>query len=118
MKSKIDLGKRIPKSVIPRLSFYYRILVEFKEKYLSSVQLARRAGFTDAQVRRDLAYFGQFGTRGKGYDVDALKQALSEILGIDRTWSVGVIGVGNLGTAFIKYRGFGKQGFNIVAGFD
>jgi redox-sensing transcriptional repressor len=69
-------------------------------------------------VRRDLAYFGSFGKRGVGYDIAALQQSLRSILGIDRQWSIALLGVGNLGTAMLSYPGFAAQGFHIVAAFD
>jgi len=79
---------------------------------VSSRRLAADLGLTDAQVRRDLNYFGQFGTSGRGYEVRRLEQTLSRILGIyGRTWRVALVGVGNLGSALLAYRGFRQRGF-------
>jgi Zn-dependent protease len=75
-------------------------------------------GFTDAQVRKDLAYFGHFGYPGIGYRCEELIQAIRHILGTDKAWSVAMVGVGNLGRALLGYRGFGNQNFRIVAAFD
>jgi redox-sensing transcriptional repressor len=85
---------------------------------LSSEKMSRLTGFTAAQVRRDLAYFGSFGKRGVGYDITELQQSLRHILGINHPWSMALVGVGNLGTALLSYRGFSSQGFHIVAAFD
>lgn len=113
MKSKIS------RSVIPRLSVYYRALILYKQGgVISSSKLSELTGYTAAQIRKDLAYFGQFGTPGKGYVVSDLKKKILEILGIDRRWNVALIGIGNLGTALLSYRGFKEQGFNIAAAFD
>src|SRR3989339_204911 len=111
--------KKIPANVIPRLSRYYRALYEHSQQpWVSSSVLSEYTGFTAAQIRKDLGYFGQFGSPGKGYDVEELKNSIRQILGLDRTWNAAVIGVGNLGTALLGYRGFKDQGFNIVAAFD
>jgi redox-sensing transcriptional repressor len=75
-------------------------------------------GINDAQVRKDLAFFGQFGCPGIGYRVEELIAALRRILGIDRVWPTAMVGLGNLGRALIKYRGFRSRGFHIVALFD
>jgi redox-sensing transcriptional repressor len=84
----------------------------------SSNQLGVRLGFTDAQVRKDLAHFGQFGHPGVGYRCDELIAEIRKILGTDRKWSVALMGVGNLGRALLGYRGFESQGFRIAAAFD
>lgn len=111
--------KHIPPLAIPRLSLYYRALLESRETHLiSSEEMASITGFGAAQVRRDLTYFGQFGIPGRGYQVKELKKALVGILGLDREWNVGLVGVGNLGRALLSYQGFQKQGMKIVAAFD
>lgn len=111
--------KQVPRLVIPRLSIYYRVLIENPEnEVMSSEEISGLTGFSAAQVRRDLAFFGQFGVPGKGYDVEGLKTILSSILGLDQTWNVAILGVGNLGTALLGYKGFRKQGLQIVAAFD
>lgn len=110
---------RISPSVIPRLSVYYRALSAYKESsVISSDRLSELTGRTAAQIRRDIAYFGQFGTPGRGYVVEELKKRILEILGIDKLWNVALIGVGNLGSALLSYKGFKDQGFNIIAVFD
>jgi redox-sensing transcriptional repressor len=112
---------RIPEMTIRRLSVYTRCLLQLEEdgvKTVSSQELAERFGLNSAQVRKDLAYFGEFGVRGIGYYVAGLKAELQRILGLDREWPVALIGYGNLGSALFHYRGFARQGFRIVAIFD
>lgn len=111
----------IPKTVSQRLSQYLRILEDCLQRdigTISSKKLADRLELTAAQVRKDLAYFGQFGFPGVGYKVEHLIAQIRRILGTDRGWSVALIGVGRLGTALLRYRGFEKQGFQIKAIFD
>lgn len=111
----------VPKAVVNRLSLYLRELQHLLrdgKATVSSSQLGQVLGFTDAQVRKDLAYFGHFGHPGVGYRCDELIEAIRSILGTDRKWTVAMVGVGNLGRALLGYRGFASQGFNIVAAFD
>jgi len=111
----------IPIPAVRRLSLYLRQLDGFKRsdrKTISSKQLGESLGLTDAQVRKDLAYFGQFGHPGIGYSVDELIGRLRHILGTDRTWNVLLVGAGNLGRALAAYNGFDAKGFNLVAVFD
>ena len=111
----------IPKAAVFRLSLYLRELSGLHDKGIetvSSSKLATLLGLTSAQVRKDLAYFGQFGYPGLGYDVQKLIGELKRILGTDRVWDVVLIGCGNLGRALASYRGFRKQGFQIVGVFD
>ena len=106
---------------IRRLSVYTRCLLQLEEdgiKTISSQELAERFNLNSAQVRKDLAYFGEFGVRGIGYYVSGLKAELQKILGLDREWAVALVGLGNLGAALFRYKGFGRQGFRIVAIFD
>ena len=106
---------------IRRLSIYTRCLLQLEEdnvKTISSQELAERFNLNSAQVRKDLAYFGEFGVRGIGYYVTGLKHELQRILGLDRTWPVVLVGFGNLGSALFHYRGFGSQGFRIAAIID
>lgn len=110
-----------PKAVVSRLSFYLRELQNLAgdgTTTVSSSQLARRLGLTDAQIRKDLAYFGHLGYPGVGYRCDELIAKIKSILGTDRSWPVALIGVGNLGRALLRYKGFEKQGFRITAAFD
>lgn len=114
---KID----IPKKAIYRLSIYYRCLQRLKENEVETVSsdaLARAAGVKPSQLRKDLAYFGQFGTRGLGYPVEALATTIRETLGRERLQPVVLIGAGNLGSALLRYQGFQKEGFEVVAAFD
>jgi redox-sensing transcriptional repressor len=112
---------KIPEMTVRRLSVYTRCLQQLEEdgvKTVSSQELAERFNFNSAQVRKDLAYFGEFGVRGIGYYVAGLKAELQKILGLDREWPVALVGLGNLGAALFHYKGFSKQGFRIVAIFD
>lgn len=111
----------VPKAVVSRLSLYLRELQHLMrdgQETTSSTQLGKLLGFTDAQVRKDLAYFGQFGYPGIGYRCDELVPAIKRILGTNREWPVALVGLGNLGRALLGYRGFGEQGFRVVAAFD
>jgi redox-sensing transcriptional repressor len=111
----------IPRKTIYRLSIYTRCLARLAENSIATVSseaLAKAAGVKPTQLRKDLAYFGTFGTRGLGYDVAELSQKISEELGTSSLQPVILVGVGNLGLALISYRGFEKEGFEIVAGFD
>lgn len=85
---------------------------------ISSRFLGQRLDITDAQVRKDFTYFGQFGYPGIGYRCEELIDEIRKILGTDRVWPVALVGCGNLGQALLGYRGFGKQGFEVVAAFD
>lgn len=114
-------GRKIPTAVIKRLSLYARALQELERQQaekVSSSELSRLLGFTSAQVRKDLAYFGQFGVPGFGYPVSDLRRNLRRILGTDRELQVALVGVGHLGTALLSYGGFTRQGFRIVCAFD
>ncbi len=111
----------IPRKTIYRLSIYLRCLARLKENGIGTVSseaLAKAAGVKPTQLRKDLAYFGTFGTRGLGYDVTELSQKISEELGTSRLQPVILVGVGHLGLALVSYRGFEKEGFEIVAAFD
>jgi len=111
----------VPDAVVNRLSLYLRELQHLigdGKETTSSSQLGQRLGFTDAQVRKDLAHFGHFGHPGIGYRCDELVGAIRKILGTDREWRVALVGVGNLGRALLGYRGFARQGFRIIAAFD
>src|SRR3979409_794934 len=102
----------IPNPAVRRLSLYLRQLEAFKRKgrrTVSSKQLGESLRLTDAQVRKDLAYFGQFGHPGIGYRVEDLIGQVKRILGTDKTWNVMLIGAGNLGRALLAHRGFDQQ---------
>lgn len=111
----------IPKKAIYRLSIYHRCLQKLSDsgqKTVSSTTLAKVAGVKPAQLRRDLGYFGQFGTRGLGYPVDVLITTIRETLGREHLQPVILVGAGNLGSALLRYGGFQKEGFDVVAAFD
>jgi redox-sensing transcriptional repressor len=112
---------RLSRASVARFSLYLRHLEGLRcdgAKKVSSGQLGEALGITDAQVRKDLAYLGNLGLPGIGYPVEQLIAALRRKLGIDRAWSVAVVGIGNLARALLRYRGFQQQGFRIVALFD
>src|SRR5438552_12039128 len=111
----------IPTPAVLRLSFYLRQLEAFQraEKHtISSKQLGDALKYTDAQVRKDLAFFGQFGHPGIGYRVSELVSQLRKILGTDRQWNAAIVGAGNIGRALMPYARFRRKGFDIVAVFD
>tara|TARA_B100001094_G_scaffold323644_1_gene374886 strand:+ start:101 stop:745 length:645 start_codon:yes stop_codon:yes gene_type:complete len=111
----------IPKKAIYRLSIYQRCLSKLQEngmETVSSSALAGAAGVKPAQLRKDLTYFGQFGTRGLGYSVEELRDAIRDVLGREHLQPVVMVGAGNLGVALLRYRGFEKEGFEVVAAFD
>ena len=108
--------KKISDSTINRLSKYFRTLERLQEKNIetiSSEDIAEIDGVTSAQVRKDLSFFGTFGKRGLGYNIEELKNIIGKILGLNKQWNVAVIGIGNIGMALIDYAEFKKQGFLI-----
>jgi len=112
---------KVPEATIRRLSRYSRCLEEMEEKgekVVSSAQLANKCIVNAAQVRKDLAYFGEFGIRGVGYYVKDLLSDIKRILGLNKEWRMALIGVGNLGSALLSYKDFLKQNYKIVAAFD
>ena len=112
---------KVSDSTVRRLSMYYRALLEFERKgykIISSKDLAKTEKLTPAQVRKDLSSFGNFGTRGLGYLVKELKERIAKILGLNRSWNVALVGVGNVGSALVSYKEFQKQGFKIKLLFD
>ncbi len=111
----------IPKKAIYRLSVYLRCLSRLRSnsiRTVSSEALATAAGVKPTQLRKDLTYFGQFGTRGLGYDVDQLSKMIADTLGTTSLQPVILVGVGNLGRALLSYRGFDQEGFEVLAAFD
>ena len=112
---------RLSRASAGRLSLYLRGLEGFRREgfaKVSSGQLGSALGVTDAQVRKDLASLGNLGHPGIGYPTEELITAIRRTLGLDREWRVALVGVGNLARALLRYRGFGQQGFRIVALFD
>jgi len=113
--------RRIPEATVARLPVYLRCLVELadlKTVTASSERLAEMGGVNAAKVRKDLSYLGSYGTRGVGYEVDNLILHISRILGLTQDWPVVIVGIGNLGHALAKYRGFAARGFRVVALVD
>ncbi|AMD93953.1 redox-sensing transcriptional repressor Rex [Desulfomicrobium orale DSM 12838] len=111
----------IPRATIQRLAVYVQaleILLQDGENVISSDGLARACGVNPSQIRKDLAYFGEFGVRGVGYYVQDLLAAIKQSLGIDRTWNAALVGVGNLGRALLRHGVFRRRGFILVGAFD
>ena len=118
---KKPIKAEIPRKAVYRLSVYLRCLQRLKAndiRTVSSEALAKAARVKSTQLRKDLTYFGQFGTRGLGYDVEQLSKMISDLLGTTSLQPVILIGVGNLGSALLLYRGFEQEGFEIVGAFD
>ncbi len=112
---------KIPMATINRLSIYMRTLQELREEdveVISSERLAKQCGVNPAQIRKDLAYFGEFGVRGVGYRVSDLINQIKEILGLNRPWNLAMIGVGNLGSALLRHGNFAQHGYIFTAAFD
>jgi redox-sensing transcriptional repressor len=119
-KRNIDTAN-ISELTIARLSIYLRCvdqLIEIGVETVSSQNLAKRFNLNSAQIRKDLAYFGEFGVRGVGYNVRELRQYIIEILGLDREHRIVIVGAGNLGYALGHYSGFSTGNFLVVAVLD
>ncbi len=113
--------KKIPVPTIERLARYSRPLEDLSgsgDVVISSVRLAELCGVTSPQVRKDLAYFGEFGTRGVGYNVEDLLKEIKKILATDQEWTLCIVGIGNLGNALVENENFRKRGYNFLAAFD
>jgi len=111
----------IPRKAVYRLSIYQRCLARLNENGIDTVSsdaLAKAAGVKPTQLRKDIGYVGQFGTRGLGYNVETLSTAMTEVLGRTSLQPVILVGVGNLGSALLHYAGFHREGFEITAAFD
>jgi redox-sensing transcriptional repressor len=114
-------AERISEHTTNRLCVYLRCLEELAaagERSVSSEAFAKQFHLNSAQIRKDLANFGEFGVRGVGYNVETLRDHLKMILGLDRLHAVAIIGAGRLGAALADYGGFNRSNFNIVALFD
>lgn len=114
-------AEKISELTIDRLSIYLRCLNHLanqRVKTISSQELAEQFNLNSAQIRKDLAQFGEFGVRGVGYSVENLRDCLKRILGLDQGHSIGIIGAGNLGMALADYEGFNGTNFSVVALFD
>lgn len=111
----------IPDIVIGRLPIYLRALNRLAaegQEITSSHELGQRLGISSAQIRKDLSHFGGFGKQGTGYQIGFLQDRLRKVLHVDREWEVALVGVGDLGKAIARYRGFGDRGFHISCLFD
>jgi redox-sensing transcriptional repressor len=111
----------IPEATIARLPVYHRCLLQLQAEdrpTVSSEQLADLAGVNAAKVRKDLSYFGSYGTRGVGYDVEQLLVEIRRELGLTHDWPCIIVGAGNLGSALAKFAGFTDRGFSVVAVVD
>lgn len=117
----VQARQRIPQGVIERLPQYLNVLLHLRregQETVSSARLSELAEVNAAQIRRDLAYFGQFGKRGVGYDVSLLIERIQSILGSDHTHRIAIVGAGNLGSAIASYEGLRARGFTVAALFD
>ncbi len=117
----VEVGTHIPEGVIERLPLYLNVLLQIRgngEETVSSARLGGLARVNPAQIRRDLTYFGSFGRRGIGYDVNTLASRISRILGSDHVHRLVLIGAGNLGSAIAAYDGLSKHGFIVTAVLD
>ena len=115
------MKNKIPDLTIERLAFYSRrleMLTENRTHIISSEKLAELCDVSAAQLRKDLAYFGEFGVRGVGYDAEELLKAIRRILATDRDWRLCIVGIGNLGNALLENENFKKRGYRFVAAFD
>ena len=113
--------KKVPQVTVKRLGRYLRVLERFHEdgvESISSEELAAELHVKPSQLRKDLAYFGEFGTRGMGYNIPMLTEELRKILGLHRQWAIAIVGIGNLGTALLRYKGLNEKGFRVAAIFD
>lgn len=112
------MHRPIPPATVQRLPIYLRCLSTCGTQTISSEALAELARVNSAKVRKDLSFLGSYGTRGVGYDVDHLIYQISRELGLTKDWAVGIVGMGNLGTALARYGGFGERGFAVLGLFD
>lgn len=113
--------KKVPQGAISRLFAYLRELKKLSRldiRTISSAELGERLNLSDAQIRKDLGYFGSFGTSGAGYNIEELKKALKKILGKDRPWDICIVGIGHLGSALLGYQGFKNHNLYITSAFD
>jgi redox-sensing transcriptional repressor len=113
--------EKISELTTNRLSIYLRCLNELAatgQKTVSSETLAKKYHMNSAQIRKDLANFGEFGVRGVGYYIESLRDHLTKILGLDKSHRVCIIGSGRLGTALADYYGFKRTNFEVTALFD
>ena len=120
MRTQMKFSK-IPTATITRLSIYSRYLEALAQegvKIIASDKLAEKCGINPAQIRKDLAYFGQFGILGVGYFVKELLFEIKRILGLNKSWKMALVGIGNLGSALLAHQNFIRQGYEFAAVFD
>ena len=113
--------KEIPDIVVGRLPLYLRALqrmIQEGRQVTSSQELGEKLGISAAQIRKDLSQFGEFGKQGTGYHIEYLVEKLREILKVDRTWDVAVVGAGDIGSAVARYGGLANRGFCVAMIFD
>jgi redox-sensing transcriptional repressor len=114
-------NRKVPQGAVERLCDYLRVLTMLdrtNQRTASSEEIGGWAGVKASQVRKDLSYFGEFGRRGLGYDIEQLRAQIRDILGVQRQRPTIVVGIGNLGSALACYPGFESHGFEVVALFD
>lgn len=114
-------SEHIPRATIQRLAVYVQVLESLLREgteVISSEPLAKACNVNASQIRKDLAYFGEFGVRGVGYYVKNLIESITNALGVNREWNTVLVGVGNLGRALLNHKEFRLRGFNIVGAFD
>ncbi|HEU24169.1 MAG: redox-sensing transcriptional repressor Rex [Mesoaciditoga sp.] len=112
---------KVPNPVSKRLALYHRCVVSLLsegKEVTSSQELGERLALKPSQIRKDLSYFGEFGKRGTGYELKELKLSLENLLSINKTWNVCIVGAGNIGTALANHTEFFKEGYRIIAFFD
>ena len=115
------MQKIIPQATVNRLPLYYRTLKQLAQcgkNIVSSNELGKLLEMTPEQIRKDLVFFGQFGMKGLGYQIDELTAHIEKILGLQHKWRLAIIGVNDLGVALASYEGFTELGFQIAALFD
>ena len=114
-------AERIPDIIIGRLPVYLRALQRLADKGIqttSSQELGEIVGISAAQIRKDISQFGEFGKQGTGYSIPFLVERLRDILKVNRSWEVVIVGMGDMGHALARYNGFGNRGFHISMVFD
>ncbi len=114
-------SKIVPDIIVSRLPRYLQALEHMQRdgaKTTSSQELGDSIGISAAQIRKDLSQFGEFGKQGTGYSITYLVEQIQEILHLNKVWDLAVVGIGDLGTALIRYQGFNNRGFRVVKAFD
>jgi len=121
MSTSSNEEKRVSDIVLPRILHYLRVVQQLERSSkitVSSEELSKIANISASQIRKDLANFGKFGQPGTGYNVSNLKKYLLDVIGAKEMCNIGLVGVGNLGSALLHYKGFEEEGLKFVAAFD